>query len=264
VASDVDGTLLNTAEAISPRTAAAIAAVRAAEVPFVLVSGRPPRWIGPVSADGLIDGYAVCANGAVLYDIDADRVLSSHPIPAVLLRDVVHTLDAALPGTTIAVERIGDSAFGLDGREFLIEDGYRHAWTGDPHQISPRDEMLGRPAVKLLVRTPGATSAEIAAAAEAVVGGAVQITYSTNVGMIEVSAAGVTKQTGLAEVAGWLDVAAEDIVAFGDMPNDVPMLCWVGHGVAMANGHADALAAADEVTAANTEDGVAQVLERWF
>jgi hypothetical protein len=53
-------------------------------------------------------------------------------------------------------------------------------------------------------------------------------------------------------------------MAFGDMPNDVPMLRWAGHGVAMANAHADVLAAADEVTGTNAEDGVAQVLERWF
>ena len=48
------------------------------------------------------------------------------------------------------------------------------------------------------------------------------------------------------------------------MPNDVAMLRWAGHGVAMANGHPDVLAAADEVTATNLEDGVAMVLERWF
>jgi len=61
-----------------------------------------------------------------------------------------------------------------------------------------------------------------------------------------------------------LDVPARRVVAFGDMPNDVAMLRWSGHGVAMANAHDDVLAAADEVTAPNSEDGVAQVLERWF
>ena len=53
-------------------------------------------------------------------------------------------------------------------------------------------------------------------------------------------------------------------VAFGDMPNDVPMLELAGHGVAMRNAHPDALAAADEITAGNDEDGVARVLERWW
>ena len=264
VASDVDGTLLDTGESVTPRTAAVIGKVLAADTPFVLVSGRPPRWIGPVAEATGSGGYAVCANGAVLYDIDADRVLRTETMPAMVLRDVVHSLTRAIPGCTFAVERVGESAFGLHGREFLIEDGYRHAWSGDPHVVVPRAELLGRPAVKMLVRSAGATSAEIATAAEAVLGDAVQVTYSSNVGMIELSAAGVTKRTGLQQVAEWLDVPAADIVAFGDMPNDVPMLRWVGHGVAMANAHPEALAVADEVTASNAEDGVAQVLERWF
>ncbi len=54
------------------------------------------------------------------------------------------------------------------------------------------------------------------------------------------------------------------MVAFGDMPNDLPMLAWAGHAVGMANAHPEVLAAVDEVTASNDDDGVAQVLERWF
>ncbi|NED59586.1 HAD hydrolase family protein, partial [Streptomyces sp. SID10244] len=53
-------------------------------------------------------------------------------------------------------------------------------------------------------------------------------------------------------------------IAFGDMPNDVEMLTWAHHGVAMSHGHPAALAAADEVTVTNNDDGVARVLERWF
>ena len=48
------------------------------------------------------------------------------------------------------------------------------------------------------------------------------------------------------------------------MPNDLPMLQWAGHGVAVGNAHPEVLAIADEVTARNDDDGVAVVLERWF
>ena len=75
---------------------------------------------------------------------------------------------------------------------------------------------------------------------------------------------GVNKATGLADVAERHGVLAGDVVAFGDMPNDVPMLSWAGHGVAMANAHASARDVADEVTGPNSDDGVAMVLERWF
>jgi hydroxymethylpyrimidine pyrophosphatase-like HAD family hydrolase len=79
---------------------------------------------------------------------------------------------------------------------------------------------------------------------------------------VEVTPAGVNKATALAELAGSVGVVARDVVAFGDYPNDVPMLAWAGHGVAVANAHPDVIEIADEVTASNDEDGVALVLER--
>jgi Cof subfamily protein (haloacid dehalogenase superfamily) len=264
VASDVDGTLLDPLEAVTGRTAATIERTLAAGSAFVLASGRPPRWIPHIARAAGVSGYAVCANGAVLYDIAADRVLLAHTMDPVLLGDVTHALRAALPDVTVAVERIGDSAGALDGEEFVTEERYEHPWRGETIRTAPLGALLGRPAVKLLFRTHAMTSDELATIATALVGDAVDITYSSSVGMIEVSAHGITKGTGLAEVADRLGVAAGDVVAFGDMPNDIPMLRWAGLGVAMGNAHPTALAAADEVTLSNAKDGVAVVLDRWF
>jgi hypothetical protein len=118
--------------------------------------------------------------------------------------------------------------------------------------------------VKLLVRKPGMPSAQLAAALNRHVGLLGDITYSTNDGLIEVSPIGISKATGLQDVSRPLGIEAEDVVAFGDMPNDVPMLRWAGHGVAMGNAHPEAIAAANEVTAPNADDGLARVLERWW
>ena len=264
VASDVDGTLLDPLEVVTARTAAAIERTLAAGVEFVLASGRPPRWIPHIALAAGVSGYAVCANGAVLYDIAADRVLLAHTIDPVLLGDVAHAIRAELPDVTIAVERVGSSANGLGGAEFLTEDGYEHPWRGEHIRTEPLGVMLGRPAIKLLLRTHGMTSDELADITADLVGDAVDITFSTSAGMIEVSAHGITKGTGLAELTDRLGIAAADVVAFGDMPNDVPMLRWAGLGVAMGNAHPTALAAADEVTLSNAKDGVAVVLDRWF
>ncbi|SFQ44414.1 hypothetical protein SAMN05421810_107213 [Amycolatopsis arida] len=264
IASDVDGTLLDPAERLSPRTAAVVHEVAADGVPFVLVTGRPPRWIPPVAGPARLTGYAVCANGAVLYDIGRDRVVATRGLAPMLLHDIAGALDEALPGCRLAAERIGTSATNGDVRNFVIEPAYHNPWGDGEGATAPRAEVLGHPAVKLLVSCRGMTSDEMAEAAGAVLDGAVQITFSTGGGLIEISARDVTKASGLAEVADRLDVPAERIIAFGDMPNDVTMLRWAGHGVAMANAHPEALAAADEVTATNSEDGVAQVLERWF
>jgi hypothetical protein len=97
VASDVDGTLLDPMEGVTARTAAVVARTQAAGTPFVLVSGRPPRWIPRVAKAAGVSGYAVCANGAVLYDIGSDQVLGSHTLSAEQLGDLAHALYAAMP-----------------------------------------------------------------------------------------------------------------------------------------------------------------------
>ena len=93
--------------------------------------------------------------------------------------------------------------------------------------------------------------------------GLAESTNSSSSGMAEVSALGVTKASGLAWVAERCGVAAVDVVAFGDMPNDLPMFGWAGWSrVAVANAHPEVLAMADEVTVGNDEDGVAVYLDR--
>ncbi|MGH3449458.1 MAG: HAD family hydrolase [Haloechinothrix sp.] len=264
IASDVDGTLLTPLERLSARTIDVVHRVHADKVPFVLVSGRPPRWIPPVAAAADITGYAVCANGAALYDVGSDRVISVHGLDPMTLHDVADGLRAALPHAHIAAERVGANAHDSGVAQFVAEYDFRNPWGGgESHSVS-RAEILGRTAVKMLVSDRRMTSDEMAQAARAILGDAVDITFSTNAGLIEISARSVTKASGLAEVADLVGVRAADVIAFGDMPNDVEMLRWAGHGVAMANAHPRVLAAADEITAPNSEDGVAQVLERWF
>lgn len=258
VASDVDGTLLDPLEELTPRTAAAIAKVVASGTPFVLVTGRPVRWIPPVAGPAKLDGYAVCGNGAVVYHIGRDEIVSAHTLDPVTLMDATHALTEAMPGSMVAVERIGD------GPVFATEHGYSSPWDdAESHSLS-RAQVLGHPAIKLLVRHTEMTSDAMASIATDVLGSAVAVTFSSSRGLIEVSRAGVTKATGLAEVADVFGVAADEVVAFGDMPNDIEMLRWAGLGVAMANAHPDVIAVADEVTVSNGEDGVAVILHRWF
>jgi hydroxymethylpyrimidine pyrophosphatase-like HAD family hydrolase len=79
--------------------------------------------------------------------------------------------------------------------------------------------------------------------------------------LLEISAAGVTKGSALQRLCDGLGIAAAQVVAIGDMVNDLPMLRWAGRAVAVANAHADVLAAAGDVTGANTDEGVAHYLE---
>lgn len=264
VATDVDGTLIDDNEKVSDRTRAAVHAVIESGTPFVLATGRPPRWIEPVVDELGYAPMAVCANGAVLYDSATDRVLGARVLGVDELAWLADVASSVLPGCGLAAERVGESAHDAATPQFVSAPGYEHAWLNPDNTELAEHEVIGEPAVKLLVRLPGATSREMAEALVPKLHGLVDVTYSTTHGLIEISAAGVTKASGLRELAGHLGVSPEDLVAFGDMPNDIPMLSMAHHGVAMENAHPEAKSVADEVTATNVEDGVARVLERWW
>jgi Cof subfamily protein (haloacid dehalogenase superfamily) len=264
IASDVDGTLLDDDEKVTARTRAAVKAAVDAGVQFVLATGRPPRWVHPV-VDALgFAPMAVCANGAVIYDPSTDRILAARTLSADALRELAEIATRVIPGAGLAVERVGRSAHDAATPQFVSSPGYEHAWLNPDNTEVSIEDLLAAPAVKLLIRKAGARSSDMAAALAKHIGLEGDITYSTNNGLVEVVPLGVSKATGVEELAHPLGITAEDIVAFGDMPNDVPMLNWAGLGVAMGNAHPDAVAAADEVTTPNTDDGVARVLERWW
>jgi Cof subfamily protein (haloacid dehalogenase superfamily) len=262
VATDVDGTLLDPDEQVSPRAVAVVARLVAAGVGFVLVTGRPPRWIPPVVAQLGVAPLSVCANGTVLYDAAADRVLWARTLAPDVLARLAAAATETLPGCGIAVERVGADA--ARSAPFVSEPDYRHAWDDGDDLRAHRNELLSRPAVKMLVREPRLSSDAMVAALTPVIGAEADLTFSHPRGLVEMSPPGVTKATGLSEVAQRHGVSAADVVAFGDMPNDLEMLRWAGHGVAMGNAHPALLEVADEVTASNAEDGLALVLERWF
>ncbi|CAN3131438.1 HAD family hydrolase [Mycobacterium sp. smrl_JER01] len=264
IATDVDGTLLDDDENVSPRTRSVVRALVDGGAQFVLATGRPPRWVRPVVDQLGVAPIAVCANGAVIYDPATDRIVTARTLSADVLARLAEIATRVIPGAGLAVERVGHSAHDAATPQFVSSPGYEHAWLNPDNTEVSVEDLLSAPAVKMLIRKAGARSADMAAALAPHIGAEGDITYSTNNGLIEVMPLGVSKATGLEEVARPLGVEAADVVTFGDMPNDVPMLGWAGLGVAMGNAHPDAVAAADEVTATNAEDGVARVLERWW
>src|ERR1700722_19652251 len=264
IACDVDGTLIGDDEKITPRTRNAVRAAVEAGAQFVLATGRPPRWVQPVVDDLGFAPMAVCANGAVIYDPATDRVVSARTLPVDILAELVELATRVIPGAGLAVERIGRSAHDTATPQFVSSPGYEHAWLNpDNTEVSIQD-LLSAPAIKLLIRQAGARSADMAAELAKHVGVQGDITYSTNNGLVEIVPLGISKATGIEEIATPLEIVSGQVLAFGDMPNDIPMLRWAGHGVAMGNAHPEVLAVANEVTAANSDDGVGRVLERWW
>lgn len=264
IASDVDGTLIDDAMQVGRRNRAAIAGAVEDGAPFVLCTGRPPRWIRQIADQLEHAPLAVCANGAVVFDSATDEVLAVHVLDTDTLGWLAEQVQAVLPGAALAAERIGSGIRSASAMEFVTTPRYEHAWENPQNIEVADDEVVSFPAVKLLVRAPGQASAAMRDLIAPAVGDRADVTFSTDDGLIEIAAPGVTKAMGLADVAGDVGVEPDDVIAFGDMPNDVPMLGWARHGVAMKNAHPELLTIADEVTASNNDNGVALVLERWW
>jgi Cof subfamily protein (haloacid dehalogenase superfamily) len=262
VATDLDGTLVRTDGSISGRTVEVVERLESAGVVFVMVTGRPPRWMSVVADEIGHHGLAVCANGALLYDLHTERVIRAHLLDADAALDVVQALRRDIPGIAFAVEK--GPLDGLPGA-FAREPVYVPRWDNGEVAVEEVQQMLAGGAVKLLARSEAHGSDELLTAARATLGDiAAELTHSSDGGLLEISAAGISKASGLAALAAERGIDAAEVIAFGDMPNDLPMLAWAGHSVGMANAHPDVLAEVDEVTASNDEDGVARVLERWF
>jgi len=257
VATDLDGTTVRSDYTVSTRTVQAFARVERAGAMLVMVTGRPPRWIHPVADAVGHRGVAICANGALVYDLHAERVIRTHLMTAAALRETVAVLTAALPGLGFAVE---------------YEEGVRYAHDYEVSGWDQRrrdqpiglEELTARPAAKLLARHPELDSDALLAKAAGLVGDVVLPTHSNGNRLIEMSARGVSKASTLAELCGEHGIDAAEVVAFGDMPNDLPMLMWAGRSYAVANAHPEVLAAVDHTVAGNDDDGVAQTIEELF
>lgn len=268
IVSDIDGTLLDSNGRVSPRLRDALARAVRAGTKVALATGRPHRWLAPVLDQLPFTPMCVCANGAVVYDPSRDDVLHRHELDPETLADLANTAIDVLAGHTdygFGVERVGDSAFDPEDQCFLITPGYSTDLWDIGYGVVGVDELVSVPAAKILVRHKAMTSAELFdLIAPAVDPARAHVTYSMNDGLIEISAPGINKAAGVSIVATELGIDPSDVVAFGDMPNDIEMLAWAGMGVAMGNAASIVHDAADATTASNDDFGLARVIEQWF
>ncbi|MCI6206482.1 MAG: HAD family hydrolase [Corynebacterium glucuronolyticum] len=253
IVTDVDGTLLDDSERVPADTFAALNKALAAGSRLVLATGRPPRWLSDVLSQLPVKPTCICANGAIIYDSEYDRMDAVHTLGPKEMRSIVRAAREAIPDVTIAVERAGNSAFNPESELFVVTPDYAPTWDTDAPGMEDDDKILRIPATKLLLRHSGMTSAQMARVlASRIPSDLGYVTYSVDEGLLEVSHPGITKATGIAD----LGLTPSEVIAFGDMPNDIEMLRWAGTGVAMPHAPQEVQDAADKVGT------IPEVLER--
>ncbi|WP_406285908.1 HAD family hydrolase [Streptomyces sp. NBC_00209] len=256
VATDLDGTLLRDDETVSERTREALKAAAGAGAAHIVVTGRAVPWTRHILDDLGYEGLAVCAQGAQVYHAGEHRLLTSLTLDRQLAGLALSKVEAEVGPLALAASRDG-----LDG-EVLVGPGYR-VQEGPRPALFVQDpaEMWAAPLNKVYIQHPELDDDALTKAARAAVGNLVDVVMA-GPGVVEILPLGLSKATGLSLAARRLGVKAADTIAFGDMPNDIPMFAWARHGVAMANAHADLKAVAQETTTSNDDDGIAVVLER--
>ncbi|MFE9938055.1 HAD family hydrolase [Streptomyces hirsutus] len=255
VATDLDGTLLRDDHSVSRRTRDALAAATAAGASHIVVTGRAVPWTRPILDDLGYQGLAVCGQGAQVYDAGAHRLLTSVTLDRQLAAVALAKIEAETGPLHLAASRDG-----LDG-EVLVGPGYEVTGRLPSTPLTDASDLWAAPLNKLYIQHPTLTDDELAEAAARTAGGFVTVVMAGE-GIVELLPLGLSKATGLSLAARRLGAKAAGTIAFGDMPNDIPMFAWAAHSVAMANAHQELRAVADEVTSSNEEDGIAVVLER--
>ncbi|MFH8293490.1 Cof-type HAD-IIB family hydrolase [Streptomyces sp. NPDC018059] len=267
IATDLDGTLLRDDKSVSDRTVAALAAAEEAGIEVFFVTGRPARWMDVVSAHVHGHGLAICGNGAAVVDLHGGPGTHSfvkiRELERACALDVVRRLRAASPGTSFAVERTG----GLHHEETYpplhMEPGESVAPAEKLLAENPGDPVVAeQPVLKVLAFHPELAPDDFLVLARAAIGDRATVTRSSPSALLEISGPGVSKASTLELCCAERGISPEEVVAFGDMPNDIEMLTWAGTSYAMGNAHPDVIAAASGHTVANNDDGVAVVIER--
>lgn len=268
IASDIDGTFLDPNHRVSPRLREVVMRAVNSGTYFALATGRPHRWISQVLEQLPIRPLCVTSNGAVTYDTEQDCVIRAVELAPETMADIVATAREVMAdhgGIAVAAERAGRTAHDPLESLYVVDQTYADNTEWGGYGLMPSDSVFEEPAVKLMLRSINFSSSELYdLIAPHVDPEAAHVTYSMPEGLLEIAAPGVTKATGVAELASRFRLDAADTVVFGDMPNDIEMIQWAGLGVAMGNAEDAVKDVADFVTAPNSEAGVAQVLERWF
>lgn len=262
IATDLDGTFLSPDGTVSAENCAAVLAAQTAGVPVVFATGRPVRWLDVIRDLPGAHPTVIASNGAVLYDLGAGHLLDRICIDPDVAVAAVSELRRAVPGTVFAFE--SGTRFGYEPAysTWATDDGSDPAiFSGPAEQIAYTCDF-----VKMLVQNRQVAPDDLLAQVRSVVGETLTVTHSAerNNGLVEVSGPGVNKASMLQRICERLGVSAGDVAAFGDMPNDLDMLSWVGLPHVVANAHPMLLELGVTVVPGNDCSGVGRTIADWF
>ncbi|MET0792431.1 MAG: HAD-IIB family hydrolase, partial [Polyangiaceae bacterium] len=209
IASDLDGTLLRRDGAISARTQQALKRARAAGIELVMVTGRPARHVAKIEGAAELGGTVICVNGALIYDLDRERVVREERLSPAVARQLVRDLRTQLPGICFAVE-VGldfgwEPSYGLQRKRL------------EPPRLPIEDALtLCENGVnKLIARHPELAIEELILRSREIFAERARVSYS-GAPFLEISAVEVSKASALAAYCLERNIDRQRVLSFGD------------------------------------------------
>jgi Cof subfamily protein (haloacid dehalogenase superfamily) len=262
IVTDLDGTFLSTDGSVSEQNAEAVATAHSTGIPVLFATGRPVRWLDVIRDLPGAHPTVIASNGAALYDLGAGELVDRICIDPETALAAVRRIRTVVPDANFAFE--SGTRFGYEPayRTWPADDGTNPAlYRGPAEEIAVAEQF-----VKMLVQSSSMMPDDLLDTVRAEVGDTLTATHSQtrDFGLVEISAAGVTKASMLQRYCERLGIEASQVAAFGDMPNDVAMLSWAGMPYVVANAHPVVLALDFPVVPGNDESGVGRTILGWL
>ncbi len=253
VALDVDGTLVDGANVMTPAVRETVRAIRTSGVETVITTGRAiPGVLNTAALLGFDDAYAIASNGALVFTFTPVELLQTVTFDA---SEAVRRVLERVPDVLVAVEEIGVG--------YRLNKPFPDGEINGTMTVEPVEALIAEPVTRVVIRAPDHSQEEFATLVEDL-GLADTNYYIGYTAWLDLAPEGVSKASGLTYLCDRLGINSADVLAVGDGNNDIEMLKWAGLGVAMGHAPSALLEVADEVTGSIDEDGLVDVLRRYL
>lgn len=269
IATDLDGTLLTTgSKDAHPDAVAAVHEAIAAGIPVVFATGRAPVDVLPIANLVGHRWYAVCNDGTSLVDLRTEMIEKTHPLTWSVKQEIVNRLRTEMPAIKFLTQAVSVGAIPTNQIGLVVEDGFEApwAWALDGAKfVSNIDVELENPDIVKIaayIDSDGQDPASYLRLKELTEDIATAVRIHSDKTFVDFNQKGISKATGVAEIAENHGIAASDVFAVGDLHNDIEMLDWAGFSFAVRNAHPAVHDVADLIVPSNDHGGVAEVIAR--
>lgn len=256
LALDIDGTILDHDGHLSEAVRSAVGATLGRGIHVVLATGRSLHATLPVLESlGIERGWAVCSNGSITLRLDPELDDGYEIAHSVTFdpKPVLTLLRRHLPTALYAVEDTG--------RGYRLTAPFPDGELSGAQEFVPFDQLLDRPAARVVVRSPDHTSEHFSDLVRRI--GLHGVNYAVGwTAWLDLAPEGVSKASALEFVRARLGVSRDATLAAGDGRNDLEMFAWAARAAAMGQSPPEVVEAADEVLGPVDDDGLVAFLER--